>query len=97
MPQTSSSSLHRESISPILLTDKASARLLGISRATFRRRVSEGVLPAPLRLGGCSRWRRSDLEAFVEQWAPARGDTADTSTSPAVADDIPTPDQSSEA
>ncbi len=58
---------------PILVSDQHGADLLDISRATFRRRVAEGVLPAPVRFGGVTRWRRDDLVAFVERLAQQGG------------------------
>ncbi len=53
----------------LLLSDHAGAALLGISRATFWRRVSDRTLPPPLKLGGLTRWRRSDLIAAVDRAA----------------------------
>lgn len=50
---------------PILLSDKDAANLLGISRATFWRRVADKTLPQPVRLGGVTRWRREDLERAI--------------------------------
>lgn len=50
---------------PLLLSDKSAATLLGISRATFWRRVTDKSLPQPLRLGGVTRWRREDLENAI--------------------------------
>jgi predicted DNA-binding transcriptional regulator AlpA len=56
----------------ILLSDHAGAALLGISRATFWRRVADRTLPPPLKLGGVTRWRRTDLIAAIERAAAAR-------------------------
>lgn len=50
-----------------LLSDNTSAAFLGISRATFWRRVKDGVLPKPIKLGGVTRWRRSELIAAVDR------------------------------
>lgn len=50
-----------------LLSDNTSAALLGISRATFWRRVKDGVLPKPIKLGGVTRWRRSELIAAIDR------------------------------
>jgi predicted DNA-binding transcriptional regulator AlpA len=60
----------------LLLSDHAAAALLGISRATFWRRVNDRTLPPPLRLGGVTRWRRSELVAAIERAAAARQATA---------------------
>ena len=51
----------------ILLSDNAAAAMLGISRATFWRRVSDGTFPAPVKIGGATRWRRADLLAAVDR------------------------------
>lgn len=49
----------------ILLSDHAAAAMLGISRATFWRRVNDGSLPKPIKLGAATRWHRSELLAVV--------------------------------
>jgi predicted DNA-binding transcriptional regulator AlpA len=54
-----------------LLSDHAGSALLGISRSTFWRRVADGTLPRPLKLGGVTRWRRTDLLAAIN-WDAAR-------------------------
>lgn len=50
----------------ILLSDNAAAALLGISRATFWRRVNDGTFPRPVKIGGATRWRREELIAAVD-------------------------------
>lgn len=49
---------------PVLLTIKAVAIKLSVSQRTVWRLVSEGRLTC-VRLGGSTRVRREDLEAFV--------------------------------
>ena len=51
----------------LLLTDNAAAALLGISRATLWRRVKDGTLPRPLKIGGATRWRRDALLDAVDR------------------------------
>ena len=51
----------------ILLSDNAAAALLGISRATFWRRVKDGTFPQPVKIGGATRWRRAELLAAVDR------------------------------
>ena len=51
----------------ILVNDREAAELLGISRATLWRHSRSGVLPAPLRIGGATRWRRSELVDVVDR------------------------------
>jgi predicted DNA-binding transcriptional regulator AlpA len=53
----------------LLLSDRAAAELLDVSRATFWRRVSDGTLPQPVKLGGATRWRRDDLLAALDRLA----------------------------
>jgi predicted DNA-binding transcriptional regulator AlpA len=49
-----------------LLRDKEAARLIGASVPTFRRRVADGSMPKPLKLGGMSRWPRSEILQAIE-------------------------------
>ncbi|WP_017196406.1 helix-turn-helix transcriptional regulator [Bartonella birtlesii] len=51
----------------ILLTDRESAKLLHMSVSTFRRYVTNGSLPKPLKFGFLSRWLQSDLINVIEQ------------------------------
>ena len=50
----------------ILLSDNAAAAMLGISRATFWRRVNDSSLPRPIKIGGATRWHRAELLAAVD-------------------------------
>lgn len=56
----------------LLLKDKEAAALLGISRATFWKRVGDGTLPGAIRIGAATRWRRDEIEGFIEQATAAR-------------------------
>lgn len=49
-----------------LLTDRESADLLHVGLSTFRRHVAQGLVPKPLKLGGSSRWPRSEILAVIE-------------------------------
>ncbi len=51
----------------ILLTDRESAKMLHMSVSTFRRHVTNGSLPKPLKFGFLSRWLQSDLLNVIEQ------------------------------
>jgi excisionase family DNA binding protein len=51
---------------PLLLSDREAAALLGIGRATFWRYVGAGRLPRPVKLGNVTRWRRAELEAAID-------------------------------
>ncbi|WP_208436701.1 helix-turn-helix transcriptional regulator, partial [Bartonella tribocorum] len=48
-------------------TDRESAKLLHMSVSTFRRHVTNGSLPKPLKFGFLSRWLQSDLLNVIEQ------------------------------
>lgn len=48
-----------------LVNDKTAASLLGCSRTTLWRRVKDGTIPNPLRIGGLSRWKLSDIQAVI--------------------------------
>ncbi len=49
-----------------LLSAKETATFLSLSRTTLWRRTRSGALPAPLRVAGLTRWRRSELLAFLD-------------------------------
>ena len=52
-----------------LMTAKQSAEFLTLGRTAFYALIKSGKIPRPIKLGprgGSSRWRRSDLSAFVE-------------------------------
>jgi len=52
---------------PILISDHTAAALLGMSRATFWRRVKDSTFPKPVRIAGVTRWKRDDLMAAIER------------------------------
>ena len=62
---------------PLLLSDKDSAKLLGISRATFWRRVADGVFPAPIKIVGRTLWQRDALIATIETLAQSQAESPD--------------------
>jgi excisionase family DNA binding protein len=49
-----------------LLTRKEAAEYLGVSVPSMDRWASQGVGPAYYKLGRLTRYRRNDLEAFME-------------------------------
>ncbi|WP_208433097.1 helix-turn-helix transcriptional regulator [Bartonella taylorii] len=51
----------------VLLTDRESVKLLHMSVSTFRRHVTNGSLPKPLKFGFLSRWLQSDLINVIEK------------------------------
>lgn len=59
-------SIAKETIAPALLSDQGVAALLDISRASVWRRVNDGTLPKPIRIGHLTRWSRAEIEAVIE-------------------------------
>lgn len=49
-----------------LLKDSEVADMLGCSKCTVWRRAADGRIPSPVKLGGLTRWRAADIEAFVD-------------------------------
>ncbi len=41
------------------------AEILDLGVSTIWRQVRKGQLPAPLQIGGSTRWRRADIEALI--------------------------------
>ena len=54
------------SIDP-LLKDSEAATMLGCSKSTLWRRVADGTVPRPVKIGGMSRWLQSEIKAVIEQ------------------------------
>ena len=55
-----------------LIRDAEGAAMLGCSKATYWRLVAKGAIPPPIKIGGMSRWKASDVQAFIEQAAQGR-------------------------
>jgi len=75
-----------QTIEPLLLNAGQTAGLLGISRSKLYALHSAGLLPLPVSLGGCVRWDRVELRAWLsarnlvtgllpnrQQWAEIQG------------------------
>ena len=60
----------------MLMTDRQVAAMLSVSRSTVWAAVARGELPAPIKLGGSTRWQRAEIEARVEAAALLRCDLA---------------------
>ena len=56
----------------LALNAKQAAAMLNVSVRQLWRLNSTGQLPKPIRLGHCVRWRKAELEAFVEAGCPTR-------------------------
>jgi|AACY02.2.fsa_nt_gi Predicted transcriptional regulator len=70
--ETTLSDLHDSGPAALLLSDHAAAAWLGMSRATFWRRVTDGTFPQPIRIGRSTRWRRDELQAAVDALTAAQ-------------------------
>jgi len=57
-----------------LLTVREGARVLQVSVPTFWRRVADGTVPKPIKLGNLSRWPLSEIQDVIER-AKARRDS----------------------
>ncbi len=55
-----------------LIKDKEGAAIIDSSVATWWRRVADGTIPPPIKIGGMSRWRQSDAIAVIEKAEAAR-------------------------
>ncbi len=55
-----------DKIARVLISDVEVADILGCSRTTVWRRVADGTLPKPVKLGGLSRFVLSEINAIVE-------------------------------
>ncbi len=61
---------------PLLVTADEVAGMLDVSTRTLWRLVSARKIVPPLKLGGSTRWRRADIEAWVASGCPAQRRTS---------------------
>ncbi len=54
-----------------LLTVMEVAEMLGLSERTVYRLADLGKMPRPVKIGAAVRWRRSELETWIEEGCPA--------------------------
>ena len=52
-----------------LLTVKEVSALVGLGVSTVWGQVRKGNFPAPIKIGGSTRWRRADVEALIASTA----------------------------
>ncbi len=52
---------------PVLLDVKAVAALFQSSPATIWRRVNDGTMPRPVRIGGMTRWARDEIDTMIDR------------------------------
>lgn len=58
-----------------LLRDREAAQILGMAVPTFWRRVADGTVPKPIKLGHLSRWPKSEILEVIERAKAARKGT----------------------
>jgi len=63
-------------IMPVLLTVKEVAELLGFSERTVYRLADSGTMPGPIKIGASVRWRKNELDQWIEEGCPANQKTA---------------------
>ncbi len=51
---------------PVLLDVKAVAAMFQASPSTIWRRVNDGTMPGPVRIGGMTRWPRDEIDAVID-------------------------------
>jgi predicted DNA-binding transcriptional regulator AlpA len=54
----------------LLVRAEEAAKMLDVGRSTFWQRVKENKAPQPVKIGGLTRWRVSDLRRHVEAMTP---------------------------
>ena len=55
----------------LLITAEEAAAALRVSERTLWRLLSAGKVPPPVRIGRNSRWRRAEIEGWIELGCPA--------------------------
>lgn len=53
-------------ITDTLLTAREGAKVLQVSIPTFWRRVADGTVPKPVKIGALSRWPHSEIMGVIE-------------------------------
>lgn len=56
----------------VLLTASQAAAMCGVGRSTWWKLHSAGKVPAPIKLGGATRWRSHELLEWIEVGCPSR-------------------------
>lgn len=67
-----------------LVKDTEAAAIIGVSKATWWRRVADGTMPQPIRIGSITRWKLSEIAAAIEKLANERpsAETPETAALP---------------
>lgn len=57
-----------------LIRYSEACKIIGCSKSSFWRRVADGTFPRPVKIGGLSRWLKSDIVDAIEQASERRKD-----------------------
>ena len=63
----------------LLINSKELATMLHVSERTLWRHVSAGLLPAPIRFGGNTRWKMEEVRAWIDGGCQPVPDTSQAS------------------
>lgn len=55
---------------PSLISLATFSQLMGISKRSLQRLLTQGKLPTPVRLGRCLRWVRKEVDAWIAAKCP---------------------------
>ena len=72
---------------PRLLNVRALAGCLSVSVRQAHRMNKAGLIPRPLRIGGCVRWRADELSPWLQCGAPSRSVWEQRQAAQAVVDE----------
>lgn len=61
-----------ESTETLTVNAEKTARMLNVSVRHFHALNRRGLVPTPIRLGKCTRWRRAEIAAWLEAGCPPR-------------------------
>lgn len=59
-----------------LIRDGEVCKIIGCSKSSFWRRVADGTFPRPVKIGGLSRWLKSDIVNAIERANERRKDAS---------------------
>jgi predicted DNA-binding transcriptional regulator AlpA len=63
---------NRPTVEPLLLSARDLAAMLRLGLRTVRSMDAAGKLPAPMRIGGCVRWKFSEILDWINAGCPSR-------------------------